>query len=346
MTRLRPRQLPTHLVFCGGGTRCLVFLETLVELEQRDRLKNVKEYWGTSAGGLLASLLALTKSATAVKRLMLGIDYSAFRDMDVMNLVSITTTWGLDDGTALIRELERLFERIEPGCKDKRLADVPGLHIVVADLNAHETVVCNSVTQPGLRVVDALRASMSLPLIFRPFVHPETGHYWVDGAVRAHFPWHVLPNDEARNSALGFAFEKSWMGGPRSLTEYLFSMIHFDEPKKIMSQKEKWPRNILWYPTPPYPAWFVKLQEEDFRLVEDEGRRAAEKYLTEDDSPHLPETRESPPVSAAPNIPLPTTLPHCTTESSGTPTPFLAPGLGSSPPQSLYRPPVSRRWSL
>ena len=338
--------LPTRLVFCGGGTRCLVFLQTLVELEQRNHLRNVTEYWGTSAGGLLASLLALTKSAVTVKKLMLGADYSAFRDMDVMNLVSITTTWGVDDGTALVRELERLFERIEPGRKDVRLVDVPGLNIVAADLNAHETVVCNSVTQPRLRVVDALRASMSLPLIFRPYVHPETGHYWVDGAVRAHFPWHVLPDDDARNSALGFAFEKSWMGGPRSFTEFLFSMIHFDEPKKIMSQKARWPRNILWYPTPPYPAWFVKLQEEDFRLVEEVGHQVATDYLTGVDSPHPPETRESPPLSALPSIPLPTSLLRCTVESSGSPTPSLVPDPGSSLPPPPYRRPSSRRWSL
>jgi patatin-like phospholipase/acyl hydrolase len=62
--------LPSRLVFCGGGTRCLVFLQTLVELENQNRLVNVKEYWGTSAGALLAALLAITKSAQSVKKIM------------------------------------------------------------------------------------------------------------------------------------------------------------------------------------------------------------------------------------------------------------------------------------
>jgi patatin-like phospholipase/acyl hydrolase len=67
--------LPRRLVFCGGGTRCLVFLQTLVELEAQNKLANVQEYWGTSAGALLASLLAITKSAKTTQRIMMDADY-------------------------------------------------------------------------------------------------------------------------------------------------------------------------------------------------------------------------------------------------------------------------------
>ncbi len=271
--------LPSRLVFCGGGTRCLVFLQTLVELEKRNRLANVKEYWGTSAGALLASLLAISKSAQTVKRVMFSADYTKFRNIDVSNMLTINSSWGLDDGTSLIGEIERLFDSIEPGSKALTMSDIAGLHIVLSNLNTHETIVCTSKNYPDMRVVDAIRASMSLPIMFRPYRHPQTGHYWVDGAVRANFPWEMLPDDAARSEALGFTFEKSWQDGPKTFMEYLFSMIHFDEPKKMAEQKRAWPNNILWYPSPPFPAWYVNFKEDDYALVDRYGKEAADAWF-------------------------------------------------------------------
>ena len=337
--------LPKRLVFCGGGTRCLVYLQALVELERRGTLAHVKDYWGTSAGALVASLLALSRSAVKTKALMLNTDYVRFRDFDVGNLLSITTTWGIDDGFALTRQLTTLFETLEPGSSKKTLLDVEGLNIVVSDLTSHETIVCNGTTYPSLPLIEALRASMSLPLFFKPYLHTPSGHLWVDGAVRANFPWHVLPSDEARHESLGFSFEKPWMGGPRTFSEYLFSMIHFDEPRKILSYKAKYPRNILWFPTPPYPAWFCTLRPEDFVLVDSIGQATVDRWLT-DDSSHPPERSGTPPRSSLPGTLGPVSPPHYTVETSDTLTPLTAPDPDSSRHQWPYRRPSSRRWSV
>lgn len=273
--------LPKRLVFCGGGTRCLVFLQGLIELEKKGTFKRVNEYWGTSAGAMVASLYAFTKSSQTVKDIMFNTNYQKFRDIDISNVFGIQTSWGLDDGQSLIQEIEYIFESIGKGNKDKLLSDMPELNIVVSDVTIRETVVCNSQTFPSLRVVDALRASMSLPVFFRPFRHPETGHLWVDGAIKANFPWHCLPNDTARSEALGFAFEKSsYYTTPKTLMEYIFSMIHFDEPKKTKVLKSEWSSNIIWFVLPPFPSWFIRLQKEDFDLIEKLGREGAEKWLT------------------------------------------------------------------
>lgn len=338
---------PARLVFCGGGTRCLVFMQALIALEKAQRLQHVREYWGTSAGALLAALLALGKSPARVKSVMWAADYTKFRNLDVANMLGIMSTWGLDDGKSLTGEIERLFEIMEPGSKTKKLRDVSGLHIIVSDLNIHDTVDVNAQSFPDLRVVDAIRASMSLPIFFRPFVCPANGHFWVDGAVRAHFPWHVLPNDDARNSALGFSFEKSWDGGPKSFTEYIFSMIHFDEPKAIRNLKQKWPQNIMWFPSPPYPAWFVRLREEDYSLVESMGQATYDSWIRSlGDSGYPPKTTGVSQQNDRDHyIPSPSSLGNHITESLENPQVFPVPSQDSSPPQ-LPRKPLSRRWTI
>lgn len=341
--------LPSRLVFCGGGTRCLAFVQTLVMLEKAGRLRNVNEYWGTSAGALLATLMKLG-NAENVKKVMWSADFVKFRNIEVSNMLNIQTTWGLDDGTSLRSELERLLEIIQPGSGSYTLRDVSGVNIVVADLSVHQTIVLNSTLYPDLKLVDAIRASMSLPLLFRPFICPIDGHLFVDGAVRAHFPWHMLPNDEARRSALGFTFEKAWIGGPKTFVDYMFSMIHFDEPKKNIDLKARWPRNILWYPTPPFPAWFVRFREEDYALVEQIGANVYDAanavLMLEGDSEYPPENCGTPIPCAPRCTPSPSCPPRCTTESSDIPPACPTPFLDSFPPQSLHKQLDYRRWSI
>ena len=335
---------PKRLLFAGGGTRVLVFLSALKKLEDAGRLTEVNEWWGTSAGALLATLMSLTKSLSEIAYAMKTVDYSKFRDMNILNLVQLPISWGLDDGHSLTKEVERLLESVKSGGSQLTMADVPGLHIVVADLNLHETVVCSAATFPTLKVVDAIRASMSLPFFYRPFRCPVNGHIWVDGGLRAHFPWICLKTDEERRGALGFNFEKTWADGPSAFSEYMFSMLHFDEPSKIRYWKEKWKQNILWFPSPPFPAWYVRLQEDDFTILEKMGLEAYEKWFTlSSKSPSHPPRYEVPrtPESNSPlshkdersesrECPCPPQLP-CPQGSQGSPTGYQK---------------LSRRWSL
>jgi predicted acylesterase/phospholipase RssA len=279
--------LPKRIVFAGGGTRCLVFLQSLVDLESRGIFRNLNQYWGTSAGALLASLFALSKSATTVQRLMKTADFTKFRDIDIGNLVNINNTWGLDDGRSLVTQIENMFESIEVGAKSKCLRDLSGLHVVVSDLNERESLVLHAGNYPNLRVVEAVRASMSLPLFLKPYIHIETGHYWVDGGVRHNFPWDLLPSDEARNEALGFAFHKT-TGHIRTLNEYMFSMVHFDEPKKLAYFEKRWRHHILWHDVPPFPAWFTNLKTDDYELIDRIGHGVANEWLMRDKSVEIP----------------------------------------------------------
>jgi predicted acylesterase/phospholipase RssA len=273
--------LPKRLVFAGGGTRCLVFLQSLVHLESHGVLRHVNEYWGTSAGSLIASLYALSKSASTLQRLMKSVDYTKFRDIDIGNLVNINSTWGLDDGKSLTTQIELLFEAIEVGAKSKCMRDVEGLHIVVSDLNDRESLVLHAGNYPNLRIVEAVRASMSLPIFLKPYIYKENGHYWVDGGVRHNFPWDLLPNDASRDEALGFAFSK-FGGTLRTFNEYMFSMVHFDEPKKLKEFEKKWKHNILWHAIPPFPAWFANLRADDYALIDAIGHNVAEEWMRND----------------------------------------------------------------
>jgi NTE family protein len=344
--------LPKRLVFTGGGTRCIVFADALLLLEKAGALERVEEYWGTSAGAFLATLMALSDSGgmEKVRELMHTTDYIKFRDVDINNLLAIHKVWGLDSGISLVEEVERILELIKPGAKDFKMSDIPGLTIVISNLSTHTVVLCSAKTYPSLRVVDAIRASMSLPLFFRPYVHEDTGHIWVDGAVGANFPWMLVPSHADRKESLGFTFDHGDVKTPATISQFIFSMIHFEGPKKKDALKTYYPKNILWFPNLPFPAWFMKLTSADFEMLASIGKKVAEDWLSsfsEHSYSHYPQGKNgsSHPYGDHRN-PSPAFPPHHTEQTSDNPKSSVPePPRDSSPPQSHCTPPSCRRWS-
>lgn len=337
---------PVGLALSGGGTRCLVFGELLVLLEKNGYLTNVKNIWGTSAGALIGALYLLCRSAERVKALLWGLDFVSLRNVDVSNLLNIMNTWAMDNGAAMLNGIERLMEAASPGSSSKSLRDYPGLHTVIADLTLGITVVVSAENFPDLRVAEAVRASMTLPIFIRPYISPQ-GHIWVDGGVRANFPWLQVPAG-LRDSVLGFKFSRGERVVPRNFSEFIHSMVHFDEPKKDYGRGI----NILEIPTPPYPAWFLRLRPEDYELITELARTSYDAWIAGNESKpsaSLVHPQETSGIQI-PSAPLcthpPSSLQHCTAESSGIPQAYPVPSQDSSPRSQPRMQRISRRWSM
>jgi predicted acylesterase/phospholipase RssA len=373
----------TGLVLSGGGTRCLVYGELLLLLENGGHLAHIERVWSTSAGALVGMLYLLCRSAARVKSLLWDLDFASFRNVNVSNLFNIMNTWAIDDGAAMLAGIERCMEAALPGSSTMLLRDLPGLHTIVADLTRGVTVAVSATNYPNLRVAEAVRASMSLPIIIRPYTSPE-GHIWVDGGLRANFPWALVP-EELRGTVLGLKFNRGERTSPRNFSDFIHSMVHFDEPKKELPAM--YSRNILEIPTPPFPAWFLRPRAEDYELVTALARTSYDAWFSKQSTPadlaaaegkaasvpkhaadsggaehpaviasltnvrlgdsgHPPRTSESQTPPAPPCTRPPFSPPHCTAESSGIPRACPAPSQDSSPRSPPLVAPPSRRWSL
>jgi len=190
---------------------------------------------------------------------------------------------------------------------------------------------------------------MGVPFMYKPYKHLSSGHYWIDGALKANFPWDLLPNDQARKEALGFTFNKAWINGPRTFNDYIFSMIHFDEPKKMNLLKKHWPNNILWFSPPKWPAWFMTLNDSDFQLIESCGTTTVHDWLMsrqKDDLIHPLNTIETQLVCEDQNTHQLTYPQDCKVESLDIHLPCQEPSQDSSQPQLPNIQPFYRRWSV
>ena len=326
-----------RLVFSGGGARCISFFHALAALDP-SLLKDVSEWWGTSAGALIAALLSVGGSLSTMMHLSGIIDFRHFRNMELDHIFNMTYTWGLDSGYGLLQGIVNMLDQV--GAKDWTLSKVPGLHVIIADVTNSKTLVCNAKTHPDLLIAHAVRASMSLPFFYMPF-HAPDGSLWVDGGVRCNFAWTLL-TEEQRKESIGFLFGTPQSGptgqNPTTLSQYLLRLVHFGEKTELSG-------NLVRVHISNFPAWFVNLQEEDRLELVTVGRTAGEMFMkawTAKSSYIPPDPVEMLLPSPPPNSPV--HLPNERMDILIHSLPFLHPGSHHNPPLKSSQ--LIRRWSV
>ena len=346
--------MPKHLVFAGGGPRCISFMAALEVLNKHKYLANVKHYWGNSAGALVATLMAFKIEPPKLRHIMDTLNFTRFRDIELTNIVSFGQNWGLDSGEALTKTLKELLEDVKPGSSHYTMQEVPGLHITASDLTSTKPVVLDSDTFPTLKLVDALRASTSIPFFYIPFRNPINNHMLVDGAVACNFPWILLPSDKDRSEALGFDFKiVDYSKAPESLSEYVPKILNFRESCWGADRIKPTGPNIIKFNVRGFPAWHLALKKEDRDELFQIGHSTIETWLESDGKKWFSTlrsergTEQTIQMSAHPHIPAQGRPLDRKDGSSGI--------HGCSSPQQprgysrdslLPRPPVSRRWSV
>jgi predicted acylesterase/phospholipase RssA len=350
---------PKRLVFSGGGTQTLVYLPALKALEEKGYLKDVKEWWGTSAGSLIAAIHAVSQSAEKAASILMKWNYTRFRDLNLLNMFQFSEVWGLDNGDCLLREIKAMLDVARTNGSSLLMSDVPGLHVVVSDITSHTTLICSHKTHPTMLVADVVRASMTLPIMICPYKCPLDNHLWVDGGIRANFPWDLIESDEERSQTLGFCMEPTWLNGVMTLNDYLISLVHFEEPAKNKEWIQRWNSNILWFPTPPYPVWYVRMNEEDYALLKTLGLQTLDRMFTTWQTFRIHESSkessraltskkpQSQQQSVPPRIPEQVSHQDHTNGRLGSREyPSLPLPLGPSQDSPRQIPQLSRRWSL
>lgn len=207
---------PVDLVFEGGGVKGIGLVGAYSILEERGyRPVNMA---GTSAGAIVAALVAAGYSAEELYKVMSEIPFEEFKDRaweDFVPGLSFAASLILDHGIyegerflAWIRKL--LHEKVDPEGDEITFGDLLRdppieelryrytLQVIVSDVTDRKMLVLPRDAQAlGYRHPDfmpvalAVRASMSIPIFFEPVTITDNAgkkHVLVDGGMLSNFP--------------------------------------------------------------------------------------------------------------------------------------------------------------
>ena len=172
------RKIPKiGLALSGGAARGLAHIGVLKALEEESI--PIDMIAGTSAGAVIGAGYAKEREAAILEEIALGVDWKKLAHLVDLNLILLwkgfvqgqigCAQWGIDYPLLSLEDLEIPFA------------------VVAADVESMEEIVINNGS-----VIDAVRASISMPVIFTPMKWGDK--FLIDGGVVNPMPVDVVRN--------------------------------------------------------------------------------------------------------------------------------------------------------
>ncbi|WLR56375.1 patatin-like phospholipase family protein [Mesobacillus subterraneus] len=284
-------------VFSGGGIKGLALVGACAAIEERGfRFKRVA---GTSAGSLIAGLIAAGYTSTEMANLLDELDLKKFLDSRKTIFPSALTKWlfvywrlGLYKGD----ELECWIAEILTARGLRTFGDLApdALRVIASDLtNGRLLILPDDLPKYGVDprtfpVARAIRMSCSLPFFFEPVkLRDRVGNnIVVDGGVLSNFPMWLFDKDNVKKvrPVLGVKLSQNLIQQPTNkiknalnMFEALFETMKDAHDSRYISRKHE--KNIIFVPTEGNLTTEFQLSDEKKQELIDLGKKNAEKFF-------------------------------------------------------------------
>jgi NTE family protein len=211
-----------NIVFSGGGIKGIAYIGVLKCLEERGI--KIKAASGTSAGAIFALFTVLGLKYIQVKNIFYNINLQDLQNLSINNLFD---NFGLDNGEGPLNFFKAVV-RVITGKETTTFAEL-------YEKTKKELVIVGSCiepdcagpeyfthkTFPNMKLVDALRISISIPLYYT-FCNFENKRY-VDGALFANCPFDYFNEPE---NTIGFRLIQDIDNDCSTLDKYILQLLH------------------------------------------------------------------------------------------------------------------------
>jgi len=179
------------LVFSGGSLKCLSQIGCIKYFEEKNILKNIRNYVGTSGGTLILLFLVLDYSYEEIRDFFITISNSVILlSINPEQILELFDNYGLNDGS-IIKNIvrEALYKKLfQEDITFIELAKKTGKNFIICASNIEQvksSYFCLENT-PDVNVVDAIMASCAIPILFNPVEINDV--LYVDGGIYNNFP--------------------------------------------------------------------------------------------------------------------------------------------------------------
>ena len=177
-----------YLAIGGGAMGYYSILGKLAQLKDQGRLTDIEAMAGASCGSLIVFMYALCKGD--IKEILKKSMELDIHKCTKPNLISILTRYGLIKPKLLKKELKKFaYECMKTRNPTfEQLSEHVGLDIYIPAfcLTTGKTDYFSNITQPNMKVLDAVGASISVPLLFTS--QTINDKIYIDGAIQEKLP--------------------------------------------------------------------------------------------------------------------------------------------------------------
>lgn len=205
----------THLVLSGGGLSGVVYIGAFRYLYENGLHDSIKTVSGTSIGALFGLLFVLGVSTEVMERAFSNLSHDLV-SIDITDVFSLATKMGMHPGIDLDKLLKSSMDVDVRRMTFKRLSRKYGksLHVCATNVATMAPTYFSDETTPDVLVIDAIRASMAIPIVFMPVT--IDGAPYIDGGIVHCIPLGHCRGNESETLILSLS--------TKSLTQYQYPM--------------------------------------------------------------------------------------------------------------------------
>ena len=178
-----------NIIFPGGGLRCWAYIGTIRALYEH-KTPDLEHIVGTSAGSFFGCMFILGISWEFLLEFFVNLNLQEVIDIDINNILVQESLLAGIKFTQIMKEL--ISYRVDPDITFKDLFCYSKITFTVNALNINTGILenFNYLLTPDIKVVDAIRASCSLPFIFPPY--RINGDLYYDGGLCNNCPVDIV----------------------------------------------------------------------------------------------------------------------------------------------------------
>lgn len=210
-----------HIVISGGGQTGFTFYGVLREAAKQGfwNIRDIKSMYGTSVGTFLSVVLCLGYDWDTIDTYFINRPWQNVFKIDIYSILQAFEKRGIFGIDVMEKMIGPLFagKDIPIGITLKEFYDKNeiDLYFFVTELNTFKLSKMSHHTHPDWRVIDAVYASSTLPIIFAPLI--KGGECYVDGGVMCSYPMRAcLDAGNAPETIFGI---KKLFGGAELVSE-------------------------------------------------------------------------------------------------------------------------------
>lgn len=283
-------------VFEGGGTRGIAFVGAIEAMEEEE--VEWQRLAGTSAGAVIAALLASGYKSYEIRKHLSDLDLSKLRGRTFMNqipifgsLLELMFNLGIYKNDYLETWVDSLLSK--KGIKT--FADLPDgkLKIIASDVSNGQMLILPDdlvryrLTPADLKVSTAVMMSASIPFFYRPVIwksKDSNKSYILDGGLLSNFPIWIFDTDNPRFPTLGFRFVKDKVNinavipTPLHLFKNIFKTMLQAHDLRHLNEETK--ERTIQIPTGNINATDFNLNKDEINFLYHSGYTSTKKFLS------------------------------------------------------------------
>jgi NTE family protein len=306
------RPVIKNLVFEGAGIRGIAYCGAIIEMESAGMLQYIEKVGGTSAGAIVALTISLGYTGREIREIVAGTNFKKFNDGHYFfagGINRINKYFGWYRGQRVENWLGELIDQRTgnaditfEGLHQKGFRD---LYITGTCLNKQKLIIFSYETYPKMKVKDAVRISMSIPLYFESvFIdpggkvirhpkHTEGLDVMVDGGFTGNFPIRIFDTGGKYDSGtIGFRIDSDEqikndreskniapmpVGNLKEYMNAFYNMV-IESLNRQPLTAEDWQRTISISDGKIGPR-IRKLSEEELTILIGNGKQAMKNFL-------------------------------------------------------------------